>query len=40
MKAAVVGETALEIREVPQPKPKPTEVLVKVMQDAPPESAP
>ena len=30
MKAAVVGETALEIREVPQPKPKPTEVLVKV----------
>ena len=30
MKAAVVGETALEIREVPQPKPKATEVLVKV----------
>ena len=30
MKAAVVGETALEIREVPQPKPKPAEVLVKV----------
>ena len=30
MKAAVVGEAGLEIREVPQPKPKPTEVLVKV----------
>jgi NADPH2:quinone reductase len=30
MKAAVVGETALEIRDVPQPKPKPSEVLVKV----------
>ena len=30
MKAAVVGETALEIREVPQPRPKPSEVLVKV----------
>lgn len=30
MKAAVVGETGLEIREVPQPKPKPNEVLVKV----------
>ena len=30
MKAAVVTETALEIREVPQPKPKPNEVLVKV----------
>jgi len=30
MKAAVVGETALEIREVPQPKPKPNEVLVRV----------
>jgi NADPH:quinone reductase len=30
MKAAVVGETALEIRDVPQPKPKPNEVLVKV----------
>jgi NADPH:quinone reductase len=30
MKAAVVGESALEIRDVPQPKPKPSEVLVKV----------
>ena len=30
MKAAVVGETALEIRDVPQPKPKPNEVLIKV----------
>lgn len=30
MKAAVVGDNALEIREVPQPKPKPNEVLVKV----------
>ncbi|HVA13984.1 MAG TPA: zinc-binding dehydrogenase, partial [Stellaceae bacterium] len=27
---ADVGETALEIREVPQPRPKPSEVLVKV----------
>ena len=30
MKAAVVGETTLEIRDVPAPKPKPNEVLVKV----------
>src|SRR6201985_1216400 len=30
MKAAVVGENALEIREVAQPKPKPSEVLVEV----------
>jgi NADPH2:quinone reductase len=30
MKAAVVGETALEIRDVPAPKPKPSEVLIKV----------
>ncbi len=30
MKAAVVGESALEIRDVPQPKPKPNEVLIKV----------
>jgi NADPH:quinone reductase len=30
MKAAVVGKTALEIRDVPQPKPKPNEVLIKV----------
>ena len=30
MKAAIVTETGLEIREVPQPKPKANEVLVKV----------
>ena len=30
MKAAVVGEAGLEIRDVPAPKPKPNEVLVKV----------
>ncbi len=30
MKAAVVGASTLEIRDVPQPKPKPSEVLVKV----------
>ena len=30
MKAAVVGENALEIREVPRPQPKSTEVLIKV----------
>jgi len=30
MKAAVVGGKGLELREVPQPKPKPNEVLVKV----------
>jgi NADPH:quinone reductase len=30
MKAAVVGENALEIREVAQPRPKPSEVLVRV----------
>ena len=30
MMAAVVGEKGLELREVPQPKPKPNEVLVKV----------
>src|SRR5215469_4304131 len=30
MKAAVVTEAGLEIREVPQPKPKPNEVLVRV----------
>jgi NADPH2:quinone reductase len=30
MKAAVVGEKGLEIREVPAPKPKPNEVLVRV----------
>jgi NADPH2:quinone reductase len=30
MKAAVVGETGLEIRDVPRPTPGPSEVLVKV----------
>jgi len=30
MKAAVVGEKGLEIRDVPQPRPKPNEVLVRV----------
>jgi NADPH:quinone reductase len=30
MKAAIVGENVLEIRDVPRPKPKPSEVLVKV----------
>jgi len=30
MKAAVVGEQALEIRDMPVPKPKPNEVLIKV----------
>jgi NADPH2:quinone reductase len=30
MKAAVVGESGLEIREVGQPQPKPAEVLVRV----------
>jgi len=30
MKAAIVTETGLEIREVPQPKPKANEILVKV----------
>jgi NADPH2:quinone reductase len=30
MKAAVVGDKTLEIRDVPQPKPKPTELLIKV----------
>jgi NADPH2:quinone reductase len=30
MKAAIVTEAGLEIREVPQPKPKPNEVLVRV----------
>ena len=30
MKAAVVGESALEIREVARPQPKPSEVLVRV----------
>ena len=30
MKAAVVGEKGLELREVPQPEPRPSEVLVKL----------
>ncbi len=30
MKAAVVGDKGLEIRDVPQPRPKPNEVLVRV----------
>ncbi|MGB0632904.1 MAG: alcohol dehydrogenase catalytic domain-containing protein, partial [Alphaproteobacteria bacterium] len=30
MKAAVVGENGLEIKEVEEPKPKPNEVLVRV----------
>jgi NADPH2:quinone reductase len=30
MKAAVLGEKGLEIRDVPQPRPKPNEVLVRV----------
>ncbi len=30
MKAAVVGEKGLEIRDIPAPKPKPNEVLVRV----------
>jgi NADPH2:quinone reductase len=31
MKAAVVGEKGLEIRDVPAPRPKPNEVLVRVL---------
>lgn len=30
MKAAIIAETGLEIREVPQPQPKPTEILVRI----------
>jgi NADPH2:quinone reductase len=30
MKAAVLGEKGLEIRDIPQPKPKPDEILVRV----------
>jgi NADPH2:quinone reductase len=30
MKAAVLGEKGLEIRDVPQPRPKPNEVLIRV----------
>lgn len=30
MKAAVVGDNGIEIRDIPQPRPKPTEVLVRV----------
>src|SRR5260370_35873013 len=30
MKAAVVGEKGVEIRDVPKPEPKPSEVLIRV----------
>src|SRR5437764_3363027 len=30
MKAAVVGEHGLEVRDLPKPEPKPTEVLIRV----------
>ena len=30
MKAGVASENGIEVRDVPQPRPKPTEVLVKV----------
>ena len=30
MKAAVIGENGLEIRDIPKPQPKPHEVLVRV----------
>src|ERR1700674_6062741 len=30
MKAAVLGETGIEIRDLPKPAPKPTEVLIRV----------
>src|SRR6266852_3062292 len=30
MKAAVVGEKGVEIRDVPKPEPKPNEVLIRV----------
>jgi NADPH2:quinone reductase len=30
MKAAVVGESGVEIRDVPKPQPKPNEILIKV----------
>ena len=30
MKAAVVTESGLEVREVPKPKPKANEIVVKV----------
>ena len=30
MKAAVVGENGVEIRDVPKPAPKPHEILIKV----------
>src|SRR5712691_2007643 len=30
MKAAVLGETGVEVREVPKPEPKPNEVLIRV----------
>ena len=30
MKAAVLGEKGVEVRDVPRPTPKPNEVLIKV----------
>jgi CO/xanthine dehydrogenase FAD-binding subunit len=30
MKAAVLGETGVEVRDVPKPSPKPNEVLIRV----------
>ena len=30
MKAAVLGEKGVEVRDVPKPAPKPNEVLIKV----------
>src|SRR5947208_17054856 len=30
MKAAIVGEKGVEIRDVPKPEPKPSEVLIRV----------
>ena len=30
MKAAVVGENGVEVREAPKPSPKPNEILIKV----------
>src|SRR5439155_19513198 len=30
MKAAVVGETGVEVRDMPKPQPKPHEILIKV----------
>ena len=30
MKAAVLGETGVEVRDIPKPEPKPNEVLIRV----------